>query len=124
MQRRSASGKCRSASHALGTVFTIAITALLATACARGLAVQSEPGPAYALEVNNPMPYPMIVSYDDGTGAHLLGTVSAGTAGRFVITRPAQQTLTIIATNEARTETVTRTVTVQPGVVSEVLLSH
>jgi hypothetical protein len=84
--------------------------------------VESEPGPAYAVEVNNPMPYPMIVSYDDGTGAHLLGTVSAGAAGRVVITRPARQDLTIIATNEERTQTVTRAVTVQTGTVAEVSL--
>jgi hypothetical protein len=96
---------------------------VLMTACARGVAVQSEPGPAYALQVDNPMPYPMIVSYDDGTGSHLLGTVSAGTQGRFVITRPARQELTIIATNEARTQTITRAVTVHSGVTTEVTLS-
>jgi hypothetical protein len=101
------------------------LLALLATlgACARGVAVQSEPGPAYAIEVDNPMSHPMIVSYDDGTGAHLLGTVSAGTRGRFVITRPASQNLTILATDEARTHTVRRAVTVQQGVVTEVSLT-
>jgi hypothetical protein len=87
------------------------------------VAVQSEPGPAYAIEVDNPMSHPMIVSYDDGTGAHLLGTVSAGTRGRFVITRPASQNLTILATDEARTHTVRRAVTVQQGVVTEVSLT-
>lgn len=99
------------------------LLALLTTACARGVAVQSEPGPAYAIQVNNPMSQPMIVSYDDGTGSHLLGTVSAGTQGRFVITRPASENLTITATDESRTLTVTRAVTVRQGVVTEVSLS-
>jgi hypothetical protein len=96
---------------------------LFATACARGVAVQSEPGPAYALQVNNPMPHPMIVWYDDGTGSHLLGTVSAGTQGRFVITRPARQDITVTATDEARTHTISRAVTLQPGVTAEVSLT-
>jgi hypothetical protein len=107
----------------ISQILLAATVALLTTACARGVAVQSEPGPAYALQVANPMPYPMIVSYDDGTGAHLLGTVSAGTEGRFVITRPARQELTIIATDESRAQTVTRVVTLQPGVTTEVSLS-
>ena len=38
-----------------------------AAACARSVAVQSEPGPAYTIRVDNPMPHPMIVSYSDGT---------------------------------------------------------
>lgn len=104
-------------------LLTTAALALLATACARGVAVQSEPGPAYAIQVNNPMSHPMIVSYDDGTGSHLLGMVSAGTQGRFVITRPASQNLTITATDESRTHTVTRAVTVRQGEVTEVSLA-
>lgn len=103
---------------------TIAAIALLGGACARGLAVESEPGPAYTLEINNPLAEPMIVWYDDGTGSHLLGTVSAGSQGRFVVTRPARQELTITATNEARTHTVTRTVTLQMGAVAEVTLAR
>jgi len=104
---------------------TLAITALtiLLASCARGVAVQSEPGPAFALQVNNPMPHPMIVWYDDGTGSHLLGTVSAGSEGRFVITRPANQEITITAVDENRTHTVTRVVTLQTGVTAEVTLS-
>lgn len=101
-----------------------AILSLLLAACARGVAVQSEPGPAYALQVNNPMSHPMIVWYDDGTGSHLLGTVSAGTEGRFVITRPSRQEVTITATDEQRTHTVTRVVTLQSGVTTEVTLTR
>jgi len=65
----------------------------------------------------------MIISYDDGTGAHLLGTVSANSQGRFVITRPARQAVTVIATNEARTQTVTRSVTLRLGTPATVTLS-
>src|SRR5690606_24619262 len=106
------------------TALATTLIVILLSACARGVAVQSEPGPAYALQVNNPMPHPMIVWYDDGTGSHLLGTVSAGTEGRFVITRPANQEVTITAVDEDRTHTVTRVVTLQAGVITEVTLSR
>ncbi len=91
-------------------------------ACGRGVGVESEPGPAYALEVDNPMPHPMIVSYDDGTGVRLLGTVPASGDARFVITRPANRRITVVATDEGRTHTVTRTVTLGAGDVTEVTL--
>lgn len=110
--------------YRISTALATTLIVILLSACARGVAVQSEPGPAYALQVNNPMPHPMIVWYDDGTGSHLLGTVSAGSQGRFVVTRPARQELTITATNEARTHTVTRTVTLQMGAVAEVTLAR
>lgn len=106
--------------HAL---FSAAIVALGLAACASGLAVENEPGPAYALQVNNPLPNPMIVWYDDGTGTHLLGTVSAGTEGRFVITRPANPEVTVTATDENRTFTVTHVVSLQPGELTVVTLS-
>lgn len=109
--------------RARAALTTITLSLLLA-ACARGVAVQSEPGPAYALQVNNPMAHPMIVWYDDGTGSHLLGTVSAGTEGRFVITRPAHQEVTITATDEERTHTVTRVVTLRSGEIAEVTITR
>lgn len=110
--------------YRISTALATTLIVILLSACARGVAVQSEPGPAYALQVNNPMPHPMIVWYDDGTGSHLLGTVSAGTEGRFVITRPANQEVTITAVDEDRTHTVTRVVTLQAGVTTEVTLSR
>jgi hypothetical protein len=91
-------------------------------ACARGVGVESEPGPAYALQVANPMPHPMIVSYDDGTGVRLLGTVPPNGSARFVITRPASREISLTATDEGRTHTVNRDVVLQSGVVTEVSL--
>jgi hypothetical protein len=99
-----------------------ALILLLLAACARGTAVQSVPGPAYTLEVTNPLHQPMIVSYDDGTGVHLLGTVSANRSERFVITRPASTRITVLATDEKRTSTVTRSVQLEPGAVARVSL--
>lgn len=107
--------------HPVKLLIVAALIPLIA-ACGRRVAVESEPGPAYVLEVINPMPHPMIVSYDDGTGTHLLGTVSANDQGRFVITRPARQQITVIATDEQRTQTVTRPVTLTLGTPAEVTL--
>lgn len=102
----------------------LALAALLPLlgAC-RTAEVESEPGPAYTLEVHNPMPHPMIVSYNDGTGVRLLGTVAANARQRFVITRPAGLQITVTATDEDRTHTVTKTVTLRPGAVAAVTLS-
>ncbi len=91
----------------------------LADAC-RSARVESEPGPAYALEVTNPLPTPMIISYDDGTGVRLLGTVAPNGSASFVITRPASRRISISATDEARTRTITRSVTLQSGRAAEV----
>ncbi|HEX7048663.1 MAG TPA: hypothetical protein VF188_00505 [Longimicrobiales bacterium] len=99
----------------------LALLPLLA-ACARGVAVESEPGPAYTLEVTNPMPHPMIVSYDDGTGVRLLGTVSANGSGRFVITTPASRSISVLATDEQRVHSVTKSVVLLPGQITEVVL--
>ncbi|HEX6941262.1 MAG TPA: hypothetical protein VF158_17835 [Longimicrobiales bacterium] len=100
------------------------IAALLGTtgACARGVGVESEPGPAYALEVHNPMPHPMILSYDDGTGARLLGTVPPNGSARFVITRPASRQISLVATDEGRTHTIRRSATLRTQGVTEVSL--
>src|SRR5690625_7433032 len=78
------------------------IIALLTTAlpaCSRGLPVESEPGPAYAIQIDNPLAEPMIIRYDAGTGSHLLGMVPAGTEGRFMISRPAREELSSTAAN-------------------------
>jgi len=90
--------------------------------CPRGVSVQSEPGPAYALEVENPLAQPMLVSYDDGTGVRLLGTVPASGRMRFIVSQPVSLRLTVTATDERRMQTVTRTVTLQAGQITEVSL--
>lgn len=103
-------------------LFPALLLAAAAAACARGAAVESEPGPAYALEVQNPMPHPMIVSYDDGTGVRLLGTVPPTGSARFVVTRPASRQITVVATDEQRTHTLTRNTTLVSGETTRVNL--
>ncbi len=102
----------------------VLLFAVLATAgaCARGVGVESEPGPAYVVEVANPLPQPMIVSFDDGTGMRLLGTVPPNGSARFVITRPASRQISMTATDEGRTFTVNRDVMLRLGEVTGVSL--
>jgi hypothetical protein len=45
----------------------------------------------------------------------LLGTVAAGSTDRFIIAGTASMTVSIVATDQARTRTVRRTVTLVPG---------
>ena len=79
---------------------------LLIAACARPVQIGSESGPAFAVEVRNTLGEDMIVSYDDGGGAHILGTVRAGGSERFIIAAPARQSVAITARNNAGTRTV------------------
>jgi len=104
--------------RAIRCIILLAALALPAS-CGR-TGVESEPGPAYALEVTNPRPYPMIISYDDGSGVRLLGIVQPNGATRFVITTPASREITVFATDEPQTRSVTRAVTLQPGEVTTV----
>lgn len=98
--------------------------ALAAVGCARKVAVESSSGAAFSLEVINPGDQDMVVSYNDGTGTQLLGTVQASSRERFVVTSPARSSITVSATNEARTRTVRKQVTLQPGVVTTVRLTR
>ena len=93
------------------------------TGCARSVALDTDPGQTYAVNVVNPMPHPMIVSFDDGSGSRLLGTVGAGRTERFVIAGSANQTVSVVAHDEAETHTVRRTVVLQPGSTVEVRLN-
>lgn len=95
----------------------------LAAGCARGVAVQSEPGPAYSLEVVNTLPQPMIVSFDDGRGSRLLGTVPASGQATFLVTGPASTTITVTARDQAGTLTVERQATLQLGGTARVTLA-
>lgn len=91
--------------------------------CARSVALDTDPGQTYAVNVTNPMPHAMIVSFDDGSGARLLGTVGAGRTERFVIAGSANQTVSIVAHDEAETHTVRKTIVLQPGSTVEVRLN-
>ncbi len=91
------------------TAAALALLAVLA-GCSRAVSVQSEPGPAFTMEVVNMQPDALVVSYDDGAGTRLLGTVEAGSTQRFVITSPARTTIRVTATDEDRTYAIQRDV--------------
>ena len=93
------------------------------TGCARSVALDTDPGQTYAVSVTNPMPHPMIVSFDDGSGQRLLGTVQAGGTERFVIAGSANQTVSVVAHDEAETHTVRKTVVLQAGSTVDVRLN-
>ena len=89
-------------------------------ACARGVTLNPETGQTYAVNVVNAMSHPMIVYVDDGDTPRLLGTVAGQRQERFVVAGAQRPTVTIIATDEADTHTVRRTVTLTPGSTIEV----
>ena len=92
-----------------------ALLALGATACARGVAMNPDAGQTYAISVENEMPHPMIISFDDGESVRLLGTVGANRTERFVLAGSAARTVTIIAVDEGDTHERRRTVALDPG---------
>lgn len=101
---------------------TLALVAGLA-ACTRGVDFDPDPGQTYAVNVVNTFPQAMIVSYDDGTGPRLLGTVAANRTERFVVAGTAAGTVSIIARDEGDTRTIRRTVSLVPGGTVEVRLN-
>lgn len=96
-------------------LFLATLTAVIGTACARGVTMNPEVGEAYAVNVVNEMPHPMIISYDDGVTTRTLGTVGAERQDRFVVAGAQATTITIIARDEAGTHTVRRTITLSAG---------
>lgn len=99
------------------------LVSVAGVACARGVALDTDPGQTYAVNVVNQMPHAMIVSFDDGSGTRLLGTVGASRSERFVVAGSSAATVTIIARDEADTHTVRRTVSLIPGGTVEVRLN-
>lgn len=91
-----------------------ALVAFAGAACA-GASLDDELGQRYGLTVRNEMPHAMIVSVDDGSGMRLLGTVGAQREERFVLYGSSNETVTIVARDEADTHTVRRTVTLRAG---------
>ncbi len=109
-------------------VFRLAPLAVLflaaTTACVpRGVDFGPDAEQAAAVTVINEMAHPMIVWFDDGTGERLLGTVAAGSRDRFVIAGTTATTVSVIARDEAETQTVRRTVTLVPAESVEVRLN-
>lgn len=90
--------------------------------CTRGVELNTDPGQSYAISVVNPRAQPMVVSFDDGSGTRLLGTVGAGQTERFVVAGSTSQTVSVVAEDEARTFTVRRTVVLRAGDTVEVRL--
>lgn len=99
------------------------LTAATAIACARGVTLNPDGGQSYAVNVVNEMPHAMVISFDDGSTTRLLGTVSARRQERFIIAGAQRPTVTVIATDEADTHTVRRTVTLSPGTTVEVRIN-
>jgi hypothetical protein len=71
----------------------------------RSVAVASDPRPTYSVNVHNETSVDLIVSYNDGRGDAVLGTVPANRTERFIIAAPQGTTITVRGTNEARTRT-------------------
>lgn len=106
-------------------LLVLAVLGLTGTTCGRGVSIESEAGPAttYELEVRNTSMFPVTVSYDDGTGRRLLGNVGANSQARFVISRPASATITILAADQSGSRTDRKRVVLRPGRPEVVLLS-
>ncbi|HUF13346.1 MAG TPA: hypothetical protein VMN78_09615 [Longimicrobiales bacterium] len=94
---------------------------IVLTACSRGVAIESEPGPVYVVGVENPMSHAMDVWFDDGVQTAELGRVDARSTREFVIAAPASSVVEIIARDDGRTHTVTRRVQLTSGGASVVL---
>lgn len=95
-------------------IATLGFLAFLA-AC-RPMAIESEPGPVYSIEVYNSLPSTMIVSFMDDRGSHELGTVGARARQRFIVAGASDPTVTITARSEGETRTARpKTVTLRAG---------
>ena len=103
------------------TAATLLISVVVLAACSRGVAIESEPGPVYLVEVENPMSHAMDVWVDDGVETTDLGRVEARSTREFVIAAPASSSVQIVARDDGRTHTVTRRVQLTSGGVSVVL---
>ena len=84
------------------------LAVIASTACSRGGAIESEPGPVYLITVQNPMSHAMDVWYDDGRQTSELGRVEAGATREFVIAAPASPSIEVVARDDGRTHTVNR----------------
>lgn len=93
----------------------VLLLAAAVVAC-RPVSIETEPGPAYMVDVRNRLPEAMIVQFEDGRGARMLGTVAAGATERFVIAAPDRAQITIVARNQTGSRQVRRDVVLQPGI--------
>lgn len=105
------------------TAFALLALVAAATACTRSVDLDADPGQTYAVNVINTFAQPMIVSFDDGSGPRLLGTVGANRTERFVVAGTSGGTVSIIARDESDSRTVRRTVSLVPGGTVDVRLN-
>lgn len=82
------------------------LLAVALAACVRPIEVGSDPRPNYGIVVHNDVAEPMIVSYTDGRGDALLGTVPAGASQQFIIAAPAATRISITARNAGGTRVI------------------
>lgn len=98
------------------------VLAIALAGCSHAMRAETNPERTYAIAVENPMAEAMVVSYDDGTGARLLGTVEAGQTERFVLAGAQSAEITVTAVSEDRATTIRKSVTLRPGSVVHVTL--
>ena len=96
---------------------------VLLSACSRGVAIESEPGPVYVVAIENPMSHVMDVWYDDGEATRELGRIDARQSREFIIAAPARASIEIVARDEGQTHTITRRVELVRGGTPRVVLS-
>lgn len=86
---------------------------VLTAACARPVAVQSDPAATYAVQVGNATTAALRVSFDAGAGERELGSVAAGGSERFVIVNPGAPSVTLVGVGPGFT--VRQAVTLRAG---------
>lgn len=91
--------------------------------CGGGEVVESVPGPVYLLSIENPMPHPMEVRYDDGRTTRDLGLVAANETREFVVAGPARTAIEVIGRDPGGTFSVTREVVLRQGSTAQVVLT-
>jgi hypothetical protein len=81
------------------------LLAVAATGCARAMSVGTEPSPTYRLDIVNETAEAMLISYDDGRGTRLLGSVPPGRSDSFILAAQTERTIRVTARNVQGTRT-------------------
>jgi hypothetical protein len=102
---------------------TIALSLAVPLGACAGNQLQSEQGASYVLEVQNPMPHPMNVSYSMGGSVTALGTVAANTTRTFNIPNRGGDEIVVIATDQNNQNRVEKPVDLESHRPARVVLS-